>query len=199
MFKFIFPTIFIGVSIVGVLTFTNPIYKEVMKNREKSSSYDTALGNSKAFEAVRDRLTQKFNSLRPESLARLSKLLPDNIDNIRLILEIEEKIAAPYGMVLKDVKYSTLPEGSTDNSDNLARSGASIENLNKNYGIWDLEFSAQGTYSNFVKFLRDLERNLRIIDVSAVDFSSTSNIGAGGTPSETYTYSFKIRTYWLKK
>lgn len=68
------------------------------------ASYNEALNNSKALEAERDKLTQKYNSFDPENLSKLQKLLPDNVDNIRLILEIE-KIASPYGMVLKNVKY----------------------------------------------------------------------------------------------
>jgi hypothetical protein len=51
-------------------------------------------------------LTQKYSTIDPVNLDKLTKLLPDNVDNIRLILEIE-KIASPYGMILKDVKYET--------------------------------------------------------------------------------------------
>src|SRR3989338_2128197 len=162
-------------------------------------SVDPTFDNSKALEAERDKLTQKYNSFDPENLSRLQKLLPDSVDNIRLILEIE-KIASPYGMVLKDVKYDAT------NKDNVisqtAGAGRAIQIgedfSRKDYGIWDLEFSTQGTYNNFINFVKDLENNLRVVDMSSIQFSSNANIGLNPQLPEPYKYNFKIRTYWLK-
>ena len=74
--------------------------------------------------------------------------------------------------------------------------------LQKDYGVWNLEFSTMGTYNNFLNFSRDLQSNLRIVDIAAVQFSSTDTRVAplvGKLSSdEVYKYSFKIKTYWLK-
>ncbi len=194
MFKFILPASLIGVAIAGFFIFADPLYQSISGERAQIASYDEALSNSKALEAERDKLTQKYNSFDPDNLAKLQKLLPDNVDNIRLILEIE-KIALPYGMALKDVKYDTT-SSSTVNSQ---IGGMQTETgLNKNYGTWNLEFSTQGTYNNFISFLKDLESNLRIVDVSSVQFSSSGNLGLNPSVPEAYKYSFKIKTYWLK-
>lgn len=195
MFKFILPTILIGSSIAGFFAFTSPFYKEISLKREQIASYNEALDNSKALEAERDKLTQKYNSINPDNLLKLQKLLPDNVDNIRLILEIE-KIALPYGMVLKDVKYNTKKEETETQTAGIAQGGVSLQP--KDYGILDLEFSTQGTYSNFVNFVKDLENNLRIVDISAVQFSSNIGVGANKNLPEAYKYNFKIKTYWLK-
>ncbi|MFA6273983.1 MAG: hypothetical protein WC662_02375, partial [Candidatus Paceibacterota bacterium] len=106
MLRFILPIILIGIAFAGFFTFTNPLFKDVSSFRKDLVSYNEALTNSKALEAERDKLTQKYNTIDPENLVKLQKFLPDNVDNIRLILEIE-KIAAPYGMTLKDVRYDT--------------------------------------------------------------------------------------------
>lgn len=197
MYKYILPTILIVIAIAGFIFITNPLYGEVSLRREQIKSYDEALSNSKALEAERDKLTQKYNSFDPENLSRLQKLLPDSVNNIRLILEIE-KIALPYGMVLKDVKYDTTNK----NSKELTMEVASVTEtlINKNYGTWDLEFSTQGTYNNFVNFIKDLENNLRIVDISSIQFSSNASANMGLNPSllEAYRYNFKIKTYWLK-
>ena len=203
MFRFILPIILIGIALAGFFVFTNPLYKNISLERERITSYNEALDNSKALEAERDKLTQKYNSFDPEDLSRLQKLLPDSVDNIRLILEIE-KIASPYGMVLKDVKYDAT------NKDNVisqtagagAGAGGAIQVgedfSHKDYGIWDLEFSTQGTYNNFINFVKDLENNLRVVDMSSIQFSSNANIGLNPQLPEAYKYNFKIRTYWLK-
>jgi len=199
MFKYILPTILIAVAVVGFFIITNPLYKEISSAREQVASYNEALDNSKALEAERDKLTQKYNSFDPENLSKLQKLLPDNVDNIRLILEIE-KIASPYGMTLKDVKYDVAGDDTkTPQTPGVVQQ--KTENLsNKDYGVWDLEFSTQGTYNNFISFIKDLESNLRIVDVSSIEFSSNTNPSVGLNPSlpEAYKYGFKIKTYWLK-
>jgi len=198
MFRYILPIILIAVAVAGFFIITNPLYKEISLTREQVASYNEALDNSKALEAERDKLTQKYNSFDPENLSKLQKLLPDNVDNIRLVLEIE-KIASPYGMTLKDVKYDVTSKntitpktiGNIQETENLSH---------KDYGVWNLGFSTQGTYNNFISFIKDLENNLRIVDIASIEFSSNMNPNAGLNPSllEAYKYDFKIKTYWLK-
>jgi hypothetical protein len=195
MFKYILPIILIGVTIAGFFTFTSPYYEGVLLNREQVASYNEALSNSKALEAERDKLTQKYNSFDTEDLSKLHKLLPDNVDNIRLILE-KEKIASPYGMVLKDVKYDAVNKDNATTQEGAAK--VSKPSSNKDYGTWNLEFSTQGTYSNFVNFVKNLENNLRVVDISSIQFSSNADSGLSPSLSEVYKYNFQIKTYWLK-
>lgn len=198
MTRFIMPVILIGIAISLFFIFTNPLYSEISLLKEEVASYDEALDNAKALENERDKLTYKYNSISPENLTKLEKLLPENVNNIRLILEIE-KIALPYGMVLKDVRYNTETEaaGSTPG---VIQGGNTGEVTPKNYGIFDLEFSITGSYDNFINFTKDLESNLRIVDISSVSFSSaTINTNSSRVTSpEVYKYDFKIKTYWLK-
>jgi hypothetical protein len=154
-------------------------------------------------------LTKKYNAINTEDLSRLQKFLPDNVDNIRLVLEIE-KIASPYGMSLKDVKYdaTVVPEkkaavpSTTKTTEGEAApvlNGAAAAEKAKEYGEWVLQFSTEGTYGNFINFTKDLESNLRIVDVSSITFSSDGAVVLGKQkPSDTYKYEFKIKTYWLK-
>ena len=198
MFRFATPIILIGLAITGFFLFTNPLYGGpggVTDLQAQAASYDEALTNSKSLENERDILTNKYNSIDPDNLSKLQKLLPDNVDNIRLIIEIGT-IAAPYGMVLSDVKYSTATP-QTGTTPTGAVQGGVAQTVNKNYGIWDLEFSTTGSYANFLNFTKDLEKNLRIVDISSIQFSS--DVSAGGvTSSDSYKYGFKIKTYWLK-
>jgi len=200
MFRFATPVILIGIAAGGFFMFTDPLYNDISTIKAEVVSYNEALDNSKSLEAERDKLTQKYNAFDPGNLTKLEKLLPDSVSNIRLILEIE-KIASPYGMVLKDVKYDTISTTAATNpatgTQGTIKTNTTDQTLNKDYGTWDLEFSTQGTYNNFVNFVKDLESNLRIIDISSVQFAS--NTGATTTTSsDVYKYVFKIKTYWLK-
>lgn len=210
MMRFIMPAILIGISITMFFVFTNPMYKDISTYRSEITTYNEALDNSKALENERDKLTAKFNAMDPDNIIKLQKLLPNNVDNIRLILEIEQ-IALPYGMALKDIKYSVTEPSKTDQSVGVVQGGGIIKSVNQDYGVWDLEFSVTGTYNNFLNFTRDLESNLRIVDVSSIQFSSDVNTNTSSQTSgsksssnsssstpESYKYNFKIKTYWLK-
>lgn len=194
MIRFVAPIILIGISIVVFFTFTSPLYSEISLQRTEVTAYDEALNNSKTLENERDKLTAKYNAINPDNLIKLQKLLPGSIDNIRLVLEIEQ-IALPYGMALKNVKYNTT----SALSPTTTTPGELAQLANKNYGVWDLEFSTTGTYNNFLNFTRDLENNLRIVDIVSIDFSSaTGGVAGSADSSAAYTYNFKIKTYWLK-
>lgn len=194
MFRIITPIILIGISIAGFVSMVGPLYQDINDLRVTVSSYNQALDNSKSLENERDKLTKKHNSINLEDLDRLQKLLPDNVDNIRLILEIE-KIASPYGMVLRDVRYNV--EKDEDKKTTAVQGGAVAKPGNKDYGVWNLEFSTEGNYTNFLNFTRDLESNLRIVDIASIQFSSNAPQVKGST-SESYKYAFKIKTYWMK-
>jgi Tfp pilus assembly protein PilO len=195
------PIIIIGIAISFFVVFTNPIYNDVLSLNGDVASYNDTLDNSKLLENQRDKLTSKYNLINPDNLTKLERLLPGNVDNIRLILEIGQ-IALPYGMVLKDVKYSVTPPASevVTAKGAVIQGGAAAKAPPKDYGIFDLEFSTSGTYDNFINFTKDLESNLRIVDVSSIAFSSDANIGGSSkiVPTDIYKYNFKIKTYWLK-
>lgn len=189
------PVILVAIALTLFFVFVAPVYSDLSMVRKEIAAYDEALGNSKALKAERDKLTAKYNSFSQEDLDKLQKLLPENVDNIRLILEIEQ-LASPYGMVLRDVKYST-DTGTVASGANGAGLGRQVPR--KDYGTLDLEFTTTGSYGNFLGFIRDLENNLRLVDIAAIDFSSEIGVSLNKSISyEVYDYHIKIRTYWLK-
>jgi Tfp pilus assembly protein PilO len=187
MIRFIFPTILIIASIVIFVGYTNQNYKEMKELKTLQASYNDALSNSRKLLEVKGALTEKYNSLSDDDRDRLMKLMPDNVENIKLILDIQ-KIASQYGMLPRDVKFDTVAQVQKDGP----LTPQQAQDQNKPYGSFDLEFSVSGTYGNFLSFLRDLEKSLRLVDIISVSFSSSE----GG--SSVYKYTFKIRTYWLK-
>ncbi len=195
--KFVMPAILIGIAIAVFFIFVSPLYGELSDLRGEAASYNEALGNSKALENERDKLTAKYNAFSREDLQKLEKLLPESVDNIRLILEIEQ-LAAPYGMALKNVQYSAADTNTAVASTTTVARGGSRQ-ARKDYGVLELEFTVSGDYNDFMKFVRDLENNLRIVDIASVEFSSNTSTIAGRTPApEIYDYNIQIKTYWLK-
>jgi Tfp pilus assembly protein PilO len=188
--KYLFPVILILASVGLFFVYTNPSYVAVADLRAQQSSYNEALGNAKQLQAIRDTLVAKYNALPQDFLDRLTKLMPDNVDNIKLILEIN-KVAGQYGMQIKNIKYDVAKPAPVAGQF-VAQAPATPH---KDYGEFNLEFSVEGPYGSFVQFTQSLEQSLRIVDVQSVSFSSSdASPGSKGT----YKYDFKIKTYWLK-
>ncbi len=159
--------------------YIDPTYTAIQSSRTDKATYDTALANSKVLESERDALLQKFNAMDSTDLAKLTKLLPDNIDNIRLIIDIDN-MAKTYGMRIRNFKTNTN-QASTD----------TIGANTTPYGTLTLTFTTTASYNTFLAFLHDLERSLRVLDVTAVQFSSSD-------VSAVNDYNVTVNTYWLK-
>ena len=56
-------------------------------------------------EQLKQSLLSRFNAFKTEDLDRLRKLLPDHVDNVRLILDLDN-LAARHGMALQNVVIS---------------------------------------------------------------------------------------------
>lgn len=199
--RWFLPLILITAGVLGFFLITQPIYDEALVLKVEADAYDEALSNSKILQAERDRLTEKFNSFSQQDIDRLEKIVPDSVDNIKLILEIQE-VAQERGILVKNVEFEPeqfLEDGegadSTQNAQNLRRPGA-VTNLD--YEIFDLEFSIEGRYPAFVEFMELLERSLRVVDVKAISFTPGTSEDKDEVFTDNYKYTFRINTFRLK-
>ena len=192
MSRIIFPAIIFLAAVGLFLGYTNATYQNIGKLKSQVAAYDQALNNSKELLKVRNDLTDKYNNMSNSDRDHLTKLMPDNVDNIRLVIDIQN-IALKYGMNPKDIKYdaraghSTTTAGST-----VGATPTDLANDQKDYSTFELEFSVTGTYPNFLLFLKDLEQSLRLVDVESISFQAP-DAGANSTK-----YGIRIKTYWLK-
>lgn len=193
--KFISSIAFIIITIALFIFIINPMYADVQSLTADVSSYSTALNNSTELQKTRDSLVNEYKNVKQEDKDRLNHFLPSTIGNIELILEIE-KIANLHGMPIGDIRFET-----TGLESNVASGTVAVVGSNDNlpYGTFPMEFTIQGKYDTFVLFLKDLEHNLRLVDVNAISFVvPASASGASTTDASIYTYSLKVNTYWLK-
>ena len=181
MTRIVFPTLLLITAIAIFYFFTDPAYQETKKLTIEKKSYEDALDNSKKLQEVRDSLLAKYNSFPAADLDRLERMLPNNVDNVRLILEIDQ-ISSRYGMPVRNITIS----GDAGNK----KVGDLIGRDDKSYGSVRLAFSVEGSYSNFVAFISDLEKSLRIVDIQ--------NISISASDSGVYRYDMGVKTYWLK-
>jgi len=200
MFRIILPILLIGVAVSSFFFFTFGAYKDIKVLRANTSEYNTALANFNQLQKVRDVLRDQYNTFSTSDLTRLDRMLPDYVDNIRLIIEIQN-MAVRYGLTLTNVKFSISGKATTVQGAKASpQNSQALALMNKEYGVFELEFSTVGPYENFVKFSKDIEKSLRLVDIMSVGFSSIDPVRTSGVVSTgtVYKYDFKIRTYWLK-
>ncbi len=168
-------------------TFTGPIHE----TREQIKNYDNALAAADRFQMKEAQLAQAKSQIPVESLARLSEFLPDGVDNVQLILDMDA-LAARSGVTLSefDVKNTdgTSGTGGTG-STSTAQAGLSLISSSPVDSL-NLTFKATGTYSAFRTFLGGIENSLRPLDVVSLDVDDSA--------TGVYTYTVAVRIYWLR-
>lgn len=174
--KSFFPILLILVAGLVFYYLTMPLLDSVNTLRADAATINQALGKARELIAVRDVKRTELNNFPQETRDRLDKFLPDNVDNVRLIIDLVA-LAHEYGMSLKNPQIVPSQKGSLGPDTNL-------------YDSVDLSFGVTGSYDVFQRFLGDLEKSLRLMDVVAVNFVSGDKTA--------YDFTFTIRTYWLK-
>jgi Tfp pilus assembly protein PilO len=206
--RIIIPLSFIVISVAIFFLGLNPIYKKMTVIRKEVKIYKEALDNSSELQAIRDSLIEKYKNIKKEDRDRLNQFLPTNIDNIELILEIE-RIANLNGMPIENIVSNAEDLKKKVITDEEGKSGSKLDSVNNlPYGVFPFEFTVRGRYESFLNFLKELESNLRLIDIRDLTISvsekPSSTSTSSGTNSNTntegsfYNYSLKVETYWLK-
>lgn len=156
--------------------------KSVKELREERGRYEDAFQKTREIEVARTGLLEKYNRISLEDREKILKLLPDHIDSVRLIIDINT-IAAQYGMALKNITLTDVEEKKGSTAGTIGPS----ETL---YAKVGLKFSLRGSYDNFLSFLRDSEKSLRLMDVTALAFAVREE--------NAYDYDVTVSTYRLK-
>lgn len=171
--------IIISLGLFFLVTEKNMQKKNEIKSRVVE--YDSALDKAKEILKKRAELQEQFNKFSTQDLDNIYKILPDNVDNIQLVLDING-MARDNGIPpLNAIKIeNTLP-----NKDAPAGSDKNpVATINLSFGL-------SASYDKLLTFLRSLEESLRIVDVTGISFKSNKE--------GEYDYTISIKTYWLKK
>lgn len=160
-------------------------YEEVKVLRAEAARYDEALAKSEELKRLRDELNTKYHALSLEDLDKLWAILPDHMDNVRLALNLDT-IAASHRMIIRNLELSEN-ENPEDGLVTTEEEGG-VRPLS--LGTANLTFEAEGRYTDLIAMLKDLERNLRIIDITTLNFATSED--------DKQTYKVGVKIYWLK-
>ena len=168
-------------AVVGIIFYALPTYQSAQELKAEETDLNNALTNARQLQAARDDLLQRFNAFTSQDLRRLETMLPDNIDNVKMIIELDA-LATQLGLSIQSI--DVIDRENLSNEEQQAQA-------NLPYGVVDLSLSLEGPYERFVELIEQIERSLRLIDVRDISFRSLDI-------SDNYTYDMTVRTYWLK-
>jgi Tfp pilus assembly protein PilO len=182
----ILPIIALSVAIGIFFAYVNPAWSgSIADTRAAIELDDSALASADEYIAKQNTLASERSKIDPNNLERLTTFLPDSVNNVGLILDINA-LAARSGLSLASIDVAAVDSGAKNSAP-----GALPTAILNQVGSINLSLSALGTFSAFQAFLSGLERSARLLDVQ--------DITVKGSDTGVYTYQVTLRLYWLRQ
>ena len=184
------------IAICLVFLYIRPAFSgPIAATKTSIASYDAALNAATTYTNKEAELTTESNAISGDSINRLNAFLPDGVDNIQLIIDLNG-LAARSNMVLSNFSVGNAPAGgkaasasSTPAAPAALTEPSSLAPSESPVGSLDVTLTATGSYQAFRVFLGAIESSLRPLDVTSLTVHQ-SNTGI-------YTYDMTVRIYWL--
>ncbi len=174
--------------------YINPTYTQgIMQSQQKIASYERALKAAESYTTRETELIAEKNQIPAESLSRVQTFLPDDVDNVQLILDLSS-LAARSGVTVSGFAISKTPTNAGDAVPvvNGSQPGPGLSSAVGSSNLTDsldVSVTVAGSYDGFYTFLTQTEKSLRLLDVTNLTISSAAN--------GLYTYNVTFRLYWL--
>jgi len=199
MTKSILSILFVGAAIMLFILYVRPTYDTVQVERAQVARFDEALAKTREIQELKNSLLSRYNLFAGANLDRLQKMLPDHVDNVRLVLDMDG-IASRYGIRIQNVAVEEPGKGGArDDASSTVLNGGTTQS--RPYQSLTLQFEVVSTYDEFVLLIRDLESSLRIVDLVTLSVRPRAEDRVSTLESSTlepiYTFGVSLRTYWL--
>ncbi|MEA2701646.1 MAG: hypothetical protein QOE22_355 [Candidatus Parcubacteria bacterium] len=191
MMSRIFPIVALVIAVGLFFGYINPTRAgSIAEKKAQIDSYESALQAAEHFKEREGQLIVAQSNIPSDGLARLASFLPDGVDNVQIILDLNT-LAARSGVTLSDFDTGQGNVGTTPQQ-NAGTPGDPTASLTSDGPIDSLEItvSATGTYAAFRTLLDGIESSLRLLDVVSVSVQDS--------PTGVYKYDMTIRLYWLR-
>lgn len=190
MTKAILSFIFLGIAVASFVLYVRPTYDAAQGYKADIARYDSALEKTKEIQILKRDLLTRYNLFAGDNIDRLLKMVPDHVDNVRLVLDLDG-IAAQYGLRVQNVEAETIKK---EEGDSATLVGGQVE---KPYESLTLQFEVVSSYQDFLALLRDLESSLRVVEIESISLKSYGN-ATEGSGEPLFVFSVVMRTFWLK-
>jgi hypothetical protein len=181
------------IASIGIfIVYVNPTYtKQVIPLQAQIKQLNSTIAAAEEFNKKEAQIATERNALPADSIARLQSYLPDSVDNVQLVLDLNT-LAARSGLTLSDLDIAAgtgteqvAPAAGADASGALPLQSVS----SKISDSLQISFKAKGPYAGFRTFLMTLEESLRPMDLTHIEIKTD--------PLLPDTFSLTFTIYWL--
>lgn len=198
MSKNITATVLIILAIGIYLTVAKGMFTQVTQVKAINDQYRSAIDSAKQLIQVRDNVQKDYNNLSADDRERLEKMIPNTVDNIRLVIDLNA-VALRHGFSLRNIKAAVSGTGNAGGASGSQKARVSPIGASSNsqasiaipvLDTVDISFSVTAPYQQFRDFMQDLEANLRIMDIKHLSITGSDN--------GIYSFGVELQTYWLR-
>ena len=184
--KILTPLAVIAVSIGMYFLYISPSALEVGALMKQKAEYDNVLEKAKELTQKRDELSASYQNISQADIERLNKIVPEKFDPVVMAHDLSV-IAAQNRLSFADFKTSVV---------NQAERGVVADPQNAlPYKVNMVSIKLAGQYADFLRFLDNVELNLRLLDIENLDIAPLT---ASDKPTDTaMQFTLQINTYSL--
>lgn len=158
----------------------------ITETSKEVKAFDAALAAAKRYEQKIAELGDEQKNLPADGISRLEEFLPDNVDNVQLIIDLDG-LAERSGIKIDDFNTTDLVSSASGADAN--GESVSIEE-GKPYESLDITITASGSYAQMRAFIDGVETSLRLLDLVSLQLTDS--------PTGIYKYQMTFRLYWLR-
>ena len=143
--------------------------------------YDDAIASAIVYEKNLNKVNKNFiDSQENVDKNLLDKILPTNINKILSADEFSKLTNNKLGIKIENPQFILIGEGQVDKNTSLK--------------IYPITFSISSTYDSFKSFLKDLEKQSKIYNISSLSFNTNQNT----EPNTDIKYNLTTESYYLR-
>lgn len=182
--------------------YVKPEYDTSRGGRDNLATLDATLKNTGQIQTLIDQTANTMSSIDAEKLSRFSVFLPETTDPLRLANNIQH-IGLSHGIFLQKIKVgdpTKLSEAQpVSGSEGFPVGGVPAAASTPKYATIKTTFSFTTSDTAFKAFLGDIEKNLGLMNVTALTFApvDTATTGKKTSSNSLYQYDVEIETYSL--
>lgn len=161
--KSLMTILFFAAGVALLLWVARPMWSEIVLLRQDQADISATLASLRDLQKLRDEFLATYNSIPKDKMDRLVEMVPPVLDTETLLANLE-KLVLERGMKLQRIDF--LRDESRATPRVLASPGEPDAPALR-YG-----FTVAGTYEALRALLSALEKNLRVVDVTALNFAA---------------------------
>lgn len=166
----IFLTLFFFIAAIGgSIFYVWPESQKYLSARRDTQALTRISRDLDDAQSVRDDLADKIDSVSPGDLQKVEAALPQGAQD-GLFVRTVEYFGAKNGVAIESITLSR-GEGNANVDSSTPRPGG-VSDGSSLQSLKELSFtlSVSGNYTNLKRFLDDLERGIRIMDIESISF-----------------------------